>query len=109
MKKVIYFALAVMAFSSCQTGPKFNVSGNISGAKGKKLYLEASALSGIVTLDSIKLGADGSFSFKQPRPESPEFYRLRMDDNRIINISIDSIEKIRVNAPYEGFSTNYQV
>ncbi|MFA6813423.1 MAG: thioredoxin-like domain-containing protein, partial [Bacteroidaceae bacterium] len=41
--------------------------------------------------------------------ESPEFYRLRMDDNRIINISIDSIEKIRVNAPYEGFSTNYQV
>ena len=45
-------------------------------------------------LDSIKLKGDGSFSFKQLRPESPEFYRLRVED-KVINFSVDSTETVR--------------
>lgn len=72
------------------------------------LYLEASGLEGIVPLDSIKLKGDGSFSFKQLRPESPEFYRLRVED-KVINFSVDSTETVSIQAPYTDFSTAYTV
>ena len=108
MKKVTFAALAALTITACSSGPKFQVNGDVSGADGKMLYLEASGLEGIVTLDSVKLKGEGTFSFKQPRPESPEFYRLRIDD-KIINFSVDSIETIQVKAPYVDFSTTYTV
>lgn len=108
MKKVTFAALAVLIITACSSGPKFQVNGDISGADGKKLYLEASGLEGVVPLDSVKLKEEGTFSFKQPRPESPEFYRLRIDD-KIINFSVDSIETIQIKAPYVDFSTAYTV
>ena len=72
------------------------------------LYLEASGLEGIAALDSVKLKGEGAFSFKQPRPESPEFYRLRIDD-KVINFSVDSIETLQIKAPYVDFSTAYTI
>ena len=87
---------------------KFQVTGDVSGADGKMLYLEASGLEGIVPLDSVKLKGEGTFSFKQARPESPEFYRLRIDD-KVINFSVDSIETVQIKAPYMDFSTDYTV
>ena len=108
MKKVTFAALAALTITACSSGPKFQVNGDVSGADGKMLYLEASGLEGIVPLDSVKLKGEGTFSFKQPRPESPEFYRLRIDD-KIINFSVDSIETIQVKAPYVDFSTTYTV
>lgn len=108
MKKIIFVSLAALALSSCNSEPKFNVSGDVSGADGKMLYLEASGLGGVTPLDSIKLKGDGSFSFKQVRPESPEFYRLRVDD-KVINFSVDSTETVSIKAPYIDFATAYTV
>lgn len=108
MKKILFVALAAMALSACNSEPKFKVEGEVSGADGKMLYLEASALEGIVPMDSVKLKGDGSFSFKQVRPASPEFYRLRVDD-KVINFSIDSTETVQVKAPYTDFATAYTV
>lgn len=108
MKKITFAALAALTITACSSGPKFEVNGDISGADGKMLYLEASGLEGIVPLDSVKLKGEGTFSFKQPRPESPEFYRLRVDD-KVINFSIDSIETVQVKAPFVDFSTAYTV
>lgn len=108
MKKVTFAALAALTITACSSGPKFQVNGDVSGADGKMLYLEASGLEGIVPLDSVKLKGEGAFSFKQPRPESPEFYRLRVDD-KVINFSVDSIETIQIKAPYVDFSITYTV
>ncbi len=108
MKKVTFTALAALTITACSSGPTFQVNGDVSGADGKMLYLEASGLEGIVPLDSVKLKGEGTFSFKQPRPESPEFYRLRIDD-KIINFSVDSIETIQIKAPYVDFSSAYVV
>ena len=95
MKKITFVALAALTITACSSGPKFQVNGDISGADGKMLYLEASGLEGIAALDSVKLKGEGAFSFKQPRPESPEFYRLRIDD-KVINFSVDSIETLQI-------------
>lgn len=108
MKKIFFVALAAIALSACNSEPKFKVEGEVSGADGKMLYLEASALEGIVPLDSVKLKGDGSFNFKQVHPASPEFYRLRVED-KVINFSVDSTETIQVKAPFTDFSTAYAV
>ena len=108
MKKIFFMALAAIALGACNSEPKFKVEGEVSGADGKMLYLEASALEGIVPLDSVKLEGDGSFHFKQVRPVSPEFYRLRVDD-KVINFSVDSTETVLVKAPYTDFDTAYTV
>lgn len=108
MKKIFFMALAAVALSACNSEPKFKVEGEVSSADGKMLYLEASALEGIVPLDSVKLKSGGSFAFKQVRPVSPEFYRLRVDD-KVINFSIDSTETVQISAPYTDFATAYTV
>lgn len=108
MKKITLAAITALAITACSSGPQFKVDGDISGADGKMLYLEASGLSGIIPLDSVKLSGDGSFTFKQARPESPEFYRLRIED-KIVNFSVDSIETIKIKAPYAKLSTDYSV
>ena len=108
MKKITFAALAALTITACSSDPEFHVNGDVSGADGKTLYLEASGLEGIVPLDSVKLKGEGKFSFKQPRPESPEFYRLRVED-KVINFSVDSLETIQINAPYTDFSTAYTV
>ncbi len=108
MKKFFLMALAVLALSACNTKPKFEVEGAVSGADGKILYFEAAALEGIQVLDSLELGRSGSFSFEAPRPESPDFYRLRIE-NKIINFSIDSTETVTIKAPYVDFATAYSV
>lgn len=108
MKRIIFVALATLTLSSCNTDPKFNVNGDVSGADGKMLYLEASGLEGVTALDSVKLKGDGAFSFKQARPESPEFYRLRVDE-KVINFSVDSTETVSIKAPYVDFATGYTV
>lgn len=108
MKKILFVAFAAVALSACHSEPKFKVEGEVSGADGKMLYLEASALEGVVPLDSVKLKSSGSFRFKQNRPASPEFYRLRLGD-KVINFSIDSTETVDVKADYNAFSTAYTV
>ena len=110
MKKVVYglLALVFVGLSACEEGPKFKVQGEVTGAADKTLYLEASSLGGIVVLDSAKLGGNGSFSFAEARPESPEFYRLRMD-GKVINFAVDSTETVVVKSDAAKFDTGYVI
>ena len=110
MKKVVYFllALVMVGLGACDNGPKFKVQGEVVGAEDKILYLEASGLEGIVLLDSVKLGSNGNFSFAEACPESPEFYRLRME-GQIINFAVDSTETITVKTDAAKFGTDYTI
>lgn len=110
MKRNAYIAAALLfaGLTACNNEPAFKVQGKVSDAADKTLYLEQTGLEGIVQLDSTKLGEDGTFSFSAARPESPDFYRLRVD-NKIINFSVDSIETVSVEADYNGFSTDYKI
>ncbi|NDV82217.1 TlpA disulfide reductase family protein [Bacteroides sp. 51] len=108
MKKISFLALVVLLLSACNSGSTFTVDGSVADADGKKLYFEASQIDGVVVLDSVKLKGDGSFKFKQPKSESPEFYRLRVED-KVINFSVDSTETVTITAPFTGFTTEYKV
>ena len=99
--------IALLLLASCGKG-KFHVEGHITEAKDSVLYFENMSLDGPVVVDSVKLDADGAFSFSGDRPEAPDFYRLRIA-NGIINVSIDSIETISIKASYPTMSTQYTV
>ena len=99
--------LAAIIITSCG-GKKFHVDGNITEAADSILYFENMSLDGPITVDSVKLSADGSFSFSDDAPSAPEFYRLRIAD-QIVNLCVDSTETIHVKAEYPHMSTNYVV
>lgn len=110
MKKVVYSLLALMlvGLGACNEGPKFKVQGEVTGAEDKTLYFEASSLGGIVLLDSVELGSNGTFSFVEACPESPEFYRLRLD-GKVVNFSVDSTETVIVKTNADKFDTDYVI
>ncbi len=105
--KLAAMFLAVLSITSC-TQKKFRVSGTITDAKDSLLYFENMGLNGPVTVDSVKLAADGSFSFSAKAPGNPEFYRLRID-RQLINVAIDSTEDVTVNASYPTMSYKYDI
>ena len=110
MKKVVYYllALVLVGLSACENGPKFKVQGEVTDAENKTIYLEASGLEGIVLLDSAKLGSKGSFNLAGACPETPEFYRLRMD-GKVINFVVDSTETVTIKAEAAKFDTEYTI
>lgn len=96
------------ALTACNNEPTFTVEGKVAGAADKMLYIEHAGLDGIVSLDSTRLKSDGAFRFHPSRPESPEYYRLRVD-NKTIHFSVDSTETVSIEANYDKFSTDYQI
>lgn len=108
-KSDFYFIiLFVLCLFSCNSEQKFNVTGTVADSEGRTIYLEASSIEGIVPLDSMKLKKDGTFKFSYKRPESPEFYRLRIED-KVINFSVDSTESIEITALYRDFPVSYVI
>ncbi|MGL5980788.1 MAG: thioredoxin-like domain-containing protein [Phocaeicola sp.] len=110
MKNSIYSLLVwlAMGLTACDSEPKFKVEGSIQDADKETLYLEASTLEGVVLLDSIKLEGQGRFAFKGNKPESPEFYRLRLGQ-KVVNFSIDSTETVTVNGKAASWETQYDI
>ena len=100
-------AAALLGLTACQQS-KFTVEGTIEGAQDSILYFENVSLEGLVTLDSVKLSSNGTFSFSQERPEAPEFYILRIAD-QIINVSIDSTETVTIHAQWPNIGSDYEV
>lgn len=103
----LLLTLAIGAFTSCNN-KKFHVEGTITNAKDSILYFEHMSLKGPEVSDSVKLSADGSFSFSEESPAAPEFYRLRIA-GEIINLSADSTETITVKAKFPSMPTTYTV
>lgn len=110
MRRNTYLLTALLSagLMACHNEPAFKVEGTVSGAADKMLYLEHTSLEGIVKVDSVKLDESGTFHFSGARPDSPDFYRLRLD-NQVINFSVDSTETVTVKADNSGFATAYQV
>ena len=100
--------LCMLLFSACHNATDFTVKGVISGGEGQVMYFENVGVSSTLTLDSIKLTGAGKFEFKEKRPATPEFYRLRLN-NQLINFAIDSTETVSFVADAGTFATSYSV
>ena len=102
------FGPCMFLFSACNNSSDFTVKGVVAGADGQLMYLENVGISNVVTLDSVKLAPGGKFKFTEKRPEYPDFYRLRLN-NQLINFAIDSTETVSFVADAGTFATSYSV
>ena len=106
--KYLPLLILCLIISGCRKYDAFTVNGIVAGAAGQTLYLEHTGLPDVTILDSVKLKTDCNFSFKQPRPEHPDFYRLNLNNQRI-HFSVDSTETVSFNADLHSFSSSYTV
>jgi len=94
--------------SACTRSPKLKIEGNISHAKGKMLYFELSGLTKTDILDSVKLDEKGDFRFKTKLPGSPEFYKLRIND-QFIQLGADESADVIIEADGNHLGRDYSV
>lgn len=106
--KLITCLLMCVIICGCQNSNEFTVNGIIAGSAGQTLYLENTGVSSVTVVDSFKMRPDGRFSFRQPRPEYPDFYRLKLN-NQLIHFSVDSTETITFTTDVQNFATSYTV
>lgn len=105
----IILCLLIGLLSGCRrSAADFTVTGVVAGAEGQTIYLENIGLAAVTLIDSAKVGASGKFRFKCPRPDYPDFYRLRLK-NQWINFAIDSTETLTFTADAKSFATSYTV
>ncbi|MDO4770394.1 thioredoxin-like domain-containing protein [Porphyromonas sp.] len=109
-KSAIFLSIlsVILSVIGCDNTKTFKVSGHVSDAIDKVLYLEHLGLDGVQVVDSVKLTGYGAFSFKQPAPEYPDFYRLRLD-KQFIPFAVDSVRSLSVSADARNFATSYSI
>jgi len=108
MRKNILLLSTIVLLFSCNQSTKFKVEGVVDNSNNEVIILEQNGLLETTVIDSVKLKSDGSFSFKAPRPEYPDFYRLRIG-SKTIDFAVDSCEEISIKANYNNFSTGYNI
>ena len=99
--------LAACSFVAC-SGEQYRVEGVITDAEDSVLYFEHIGITETTVLDSVRLQADGVFSFSQKAADAPEFYRLRIA-RQVINLAADSSETVTVRASYPTMGSGYEV
>jgi peroxiredoxin len=102
---IIVFAVFVV---SCSKPAGFTISGKITNAGGKTLYLDELRVASSVPADSVELEKDGSFKFSG-QIKYPNFYLLRLNERNFVTLLVDTTEKISVYGDAANFSRDYIV
>ena len=115
MKHLFYLGCIALLLISCSedTTNTMFVTGNVKGLKKGTLYLQHVPDSSLVTIDSLEVDGDGSFSFKT-KLESPEIFYLYLNkkDNNDINDRIDFFGEpgtITINTNWNTFDANAKI
>lgn len=112
MKKIIIYTIAITAilFTACNNKPQFTIKGTVSNTSEKKIYLSHIGINKTAFIDSTEIGNDGKFEFKQPRPDSYDFYRLQLNKKSPgITIAVDSVETITLTIDGKDFANSYTI
>tara|TARA_R110002167_G_scaffold76032_7_gene211968 strand:+ start:76 stop:744 length:669 start_codon:yes stop_codon:yes gene_type:complete len=106
-------AFLILSCGDGITEKTMSVNGRIKGLKKGTLYLQHLPDSVLVTVDSLQIGGDGSFSFRTEL-ESPEIYYLYLDkkDNNSLNDRITFFGEpgnITINTNWNTFDTYAEI
>ena len=108
--KKIFLILLVLAvsFSACKKNNGFVISGKITNAEEKYLYLDELKVAASVPIDSVQIKKDGTFKF-QGKIGYPNFFLLRLSGENFVTLLVDTTEKITVYGDAANFSRDYIV
>lgn len=99
--------LAAFIFA-CNKPNGFVISGKITNAEGKYLYMDELKVASSVPIDSVEIKKDGSFEFKG-KIGYPNFFLLRLNEKNFVTLLVDTAEKITVHGDAANFSRDYIV
>ena len=101
------FFLATFIFA-CNKPNGFVISGKITNAEGKYLYMDELKVASSIPIDSVEIKKDGSFEFKG-KINYPNFFLLRLNEKNFVTLLVDTAEKIRIYGDAANFSRDYIV
>ena len=102
MRKLLYFLSAAIVFAAC--GNSNSISGVITGAEGKTIYLESLSDTKVLPIDSTVVGSDGSFSLKSHDNLPLDFYRIYFKEGNFLQLITDSSEHVEITAEFANLS-----
>jgi peroxiredoxin len=109
LKLVILVGIASFFFFGCRKEPdRFSISGKISHAEGKVVYLEELLVSSSKVIDSTKINKEGEFEF-EGTTSIPTYYLLKLNENKFITLLVDSLEEVFVQADIANFERDYSI
>jgi len=86
--RILFLLTLIISITSCQSSTEntMTVSGTIDGLKKGTLFFQKVKDTSLVTIDSLEIKGDGTFSFSH-EIDSPELFYLYLDkkDNNTIN------------------------
>jgi len=103
----IVLFLAALIFA-CSKPNGFVISGKITNAEGKYVYMDELKVASSVPIDSVKVKKDGTFEFKG-KIGFPNFFLLRLNEKNFVTLLVDTAEKIVVHGDAANFSRDYIV
>jgi thiol-disulfide isomerase/thioredoxin len=103
MRNLIILIAAAISFASC--GNSNSISGVITGAEGKTIYLESLSDSRVLPIDSTVIGSDGSFSLKSHDNLPLDFYRIYFKEGNFLQLITDSSEHVEITAEFANLSS----
>jgi len=104
----IFIWLIVLAFAGCDKPRKSEITGVITNASGRMVYLEELMVASLRPVDSVKINKNGEFTFRH-HVSIPTFFLLKLSENNFITLLIDSAEVVRINADALNFAREYMV
>lgn len=102
MRNLFIIIAAAISFSSC--GNSNSISGVITGAEGKTIYLESLSDSRVLPIDSTVVGSDGSFSLKSHDNLPLDFYRIYFKEGNFLQLITDSSEHVEITAEFANLN-----
>jgi len=95
--KLFFLSLLVglIGLTGCSSEQKFVIDGTLKGYENKTLFLQKFEDNSPVNMDSVKVGADGSFKLVANIPFT-DYYRLMIDDNNAFVFIADSIGELHI-------------
>ncbi|MFZ5428762.1 MAG: thioredoxin-like domain-containing protein [Bacteroidota bacterium] len=110
MKKrhLIFIWLIVLTLAGCDRPQKAEISGIITNARDRMIYLEELMVASMRPVDSVKIGKNGEFRFRH-HVSIPTFFLLKLSENNFVTLLIDSAEVITVKADALNFAREYLV
>jgi len=101
---IILLALTI----GCKKHAGFVISGKITNAEGKFLYIDELRVASSVPMDSVKIKKDGSFEFTG-HIKYPNFFLLRLNEKNFVTLLVDTTEQVKVFGDAANFSRDYVV
>ena len=110
MRKYLFLVvgLLVLSLAGCDKPRKSEISGMITNAAGRMVYLDELMVASLRPVDSVRIDKNGEFTFSH-HVSIPTFFLVKLSENNFITLLIDSAEVVKINADALNFAREYMV